>query len=107
VSRSRTKKKALDARCWLPAVLALAAPLATACSVSVTRYNYINVVRLEGPKVEGLKWVRTYNVLDYEGKERVLVSRLERGRQYPVAKWENGQECGFDPACDIINGVEE
>ena len=86
----------MDARCLLTAVLALAAPVASACSFSVTHSLYVNVVRLEGPRIEGLTWFRVYNILGYEGDDRVLVSRLSEGRRYPVAKWDNGQICSFD-----------
>src|SRR4030095_6988212 len=88
----------MNARHLLQVLLALAAPLAVPCSVSVTQYLYVNVVRLEGPKIQGLKWVRTWNILDYEGSERVLVSGLRAGRRFPLAKWENGEECGYDEA---------
>jgi hypothetical protein len=80
----------------LSCVLALGAPAAIACSVSTPWYLYINVVRLDGPAVEGLKWFRIYNILDYEGTGRVLVSAVRQGRRIPVAKWEDGRECWFE-----------
>ena len=88
----------MHARFALHAALMLAAPVATACSISVTHYLYVNVVRLEGPEVAGLRWIRVYNILDYEGDQRVLVSGQREGRRYPLAKWENGQECSYDEA---------
>jgi hypothetical protein len=80
----------------------LAAPVAAACSGFTPWYLYVNVVRLDGPKVEGLKWARVYNILDYEGSSRVLVSLVRQGSRIPVAKWENGQECTFGTTCQEI-----
>jgi hypothetical protein len=78
--------------------LAMASPVAIACSGSVPGLLYTNVVRLDGPNIPGLKWIRVYNILDYEGSQRVLVSVVRQGRRLPVAKWENGLECAFDEA---------
>jgi len=86
------------ASCLALVLLAMGTPAAEACSVSVDWVPYVNVVRLAGPKVEGLEWTRSYNVLDYTGAGRVLVSAVLQGARRPVAKWENGQECTFDAA---------
>jgi hypothetical protein len=92
----------MQARIPLCAALALAAPWADACSVSVPPMLYVNVARLEGPAVQGLKWIRGYNILDYEGPGRVLVSALKEGRRYPLAKWEDGQECSYDAQGEAV-----
>jgi len=88
----------MTVRLLLLAAVTLGAPPATACWISVPWMRYINLVRLDGPKVEGLKWVRIYNILDYDGAVRVTVHAIREGRRIPVARWENGQECAFDLA---------
>jgi hypothetical protein len=84
---------------WVLIVLfALAAHGAEACSIHVTRHNYVNVVRLEGPEIPGLTWLRVHNMLSYQGAGPLLVSALRGGRRVPVARWDNGQACAFDAA---------
>ncbi len=85
-------------RYWLFAALGVAAPAAMPCTFTLPNYLYTNVVRLDGPRIEGLEWLRIYNILSYEGTERVLVSAVREGQRIPVAKWEQGQECFFDKA---------
>lgn len=85
-------------KCLIGIVLALTAPLADACSVHIPPRLYVNVVRLEGPKIEGLSWSRTWNILGYEGSQRVFVSRVREGKRSPLVKWEGGQLCFFDEA---------
>jgi hypothetical protein len=86
------------AGCLAIVLFAMGAPVADACSVSVPWVPYVNVVRLTGPKVEGMVWARAYNILDYTGGVRVLVSAVLQGVRRPVVRWENGQECIFDAA---------
>jgi hypothetical protein len=76
--------------------LALAAPLASACSLYIPWYRYVNVVNLTGNRVPGLEWSRMYNILDYTGEARVQVSVLRQGARIPVALWQDGRECTFD-----------
>jgi hypothetical protein len=83
-------------RFTLMAALVLSALPALSCSAHIPSRLFTNVVRLEGPAIEGLKWVRTYNMFDYEGDQRVRVSAVIQGRRVPLAKWESGQQCGYD-----------
>ena len=79
--------------CLAIVLFALGTSAAGACSVGLSRQPFIHVVRMTGPKVEGLRWVRFYNVLDYVGDQRVQVSILRHGIRIPVVRWEDGQEC--------------
>jgi hypothetical protein len=83
-------------RTWICAGLALAGPPAVACSVSVPWVEYINLMELSGPRVAGLAWTRVYNVLDYQGDGRVVVHGLRKGERFPIAKWQDGQQCIYD-----------
>lgn len=80
-------------RCLVIVLFALGIPAADACSVSLPWQPFVNLVRMTGPRIPGLHWTRIYNVLDYEGDQRVQVSVLRHGERIPVVRWENGQEC--------------
>jgi hypothetical protein len=88
----------LKIRHLLTGILVLGGSVAMACSTFTPWFLYINLVRLDGPKVEGLEWIRVYNILDYDGGGRVLVNAVRQGRRIPLAKWENGQECWYESA---------
>ncbi|MDF3019468.1 MAG: hypothetical protein K0Q92_771 [Steroidobacteraceae bacterium] len=78
--------------------VALAAPLASACSLYIPWFRYVNVVSLTGDRVPGLKWSRMYNILDYTGEDRLRVSVVRQGAKIPVVLWQDGQECTFEPS---------
>lgn len=81
--------------------LVLAAPVASACSLRITWFRYLNVVSLTGNQVEGLEWSRVYNILDYSGDDRVRVSALRRGARIPLVMWQDGQECAYAPSGEM------
>jgi hypothetical protein len=92
----------MSVRLWICVWFVALAEPAAACSVSVPWLPYVNLVELQGAQLEGLQWTRIYNILDYEGAQRVLVHAVRNGKRFPVAKWQDGQECSFD-----AQGVEQ
>jgi hypothetical protein len=68
---------------------------AQACSVAVPWSQYVNLVRMTGPPIAGLRWIPVHNVLDYEGEGPVTVSIIRQGKRVVVARWRDGQECAL------------
>ena len=89
-------------RVWICVLLLALARPSAACSVSVPWLPYLNLVEMKGAPIDGLQWTRIYNVLDYDGDQRVVVHVVRNGKRIPVAKWQDGQECSFGP-----QGVED
>jgi hypothetical protein len=73
----------------------LAAGPAQACSVMVPWTDYVNLVRMTGPRIDGLRWIPIHNVLDYEGPGPVTVSIIRQGNRVVVARWADGRECAL------------
>jgi hypothetical protein len=92
----------MAARLWSCVLFMALAHPASACSVSVPWVSYVNLVELNGPRVEGLQWLRVYNIIDYTGNQRVVVQAVRDGKRIPVAKWQGGQECSYD-----AQGIEQ